>query len=311
MVSKFRNFYDLLKEAGNEFLDDHATKLSASLAYYAIFSIGPLLLVIITILGFIYKKAFVTTEVFNQLSGIIGASATTELQSILANMNKQTNTTLFGVIGVLVFIFGATGIFSEIQSSINYIWSIKAKPKRSWLKYITDRLLSLLLVVGMGFLMLVTILLNILIDLLSGRLQHYLGDANIVLLKWANLGLLFIIVTFVFAVIFKVLPDAKIYWKDALIGAVFTGTLFLIGKFLISYYLVMSKSIGAYGAATSIILVLTWVYYSSIILYYGAEFTKVYAMKWGKGITINDMAVYIIKREAKELPLLKHPVQEN
>ncbi len=160
MPSKLRIFYEVLLEAGDEFIEDHATKLSASLAYYTIFSIGPLLLVVITLLGFFYKKANATTEVFDQVRSVIGQSAADELQSILTNMSKQTNMALIGIIGILVFIFGATGIFSEIQSSINYIWSMRAKPKRSWLKYITDRLLSFLLVIGMGFLMLVTILLN-------------------------------------------------------------------------------------------------------------------------------------------------------
>jgi len=298
MLSKLRNFLSLLQEAGNEFLDDHATKLSASLAYYTLFSIGPLLLVVITLLGFFYKKASATTQVFAEVRDVIGQSATDELQSILVNMSKQTNTTLIGVIAILVFIFGATGIFSEIQSSINYLWSIKAKPKRSWLKYITDRLLSLLLVIGMGFLMLVTILLNLVIDLLSGRIEKYFGNISMTLLKVTNFCSLYIIVTFVFAVIFRVLPDAKIRWKDAIIGASFTGILFLIGKFLISYYLGFSKSLNAYGAATSLILVLLWVYYSSMILYFGAEFTAAYAKRWGGGITVSSTAVHIVKQEA-------------
>jgi len=311
MASKLRDFWDLLCEAGNDFLDDQTTKLSASLAYYTIFSIGPLLLVIVTILGFFYKKATITTQVFDQVRGIIGQSATAELQSILLNMSKQTNTTLLGIIGVLVFIFGATGIFSEIQSSINYIWSIKAKPKRSWLKYLQDRLLALVLVIGLGFLMLITILANLLVDMLSGRIESYFGYAHITLLKGANITLLFVVVTFVFAVIFKVLPDASIKWKDAIIGALFTSVLFLIGKFLISYYLNLSKGINAYGAATSIILVLTWVYYSSMILYFGAEFTEVYAKKFGGGITVNDSAVHIIKHETKNRVSKNNPEPES
>ncbi len=301
LISKLRNFYNLLVIAGNDFIDDHGTKLSASLAYYTIFSIGPLLLVVITVLGFFVKKASITANVFDQVRGIIGQSATDELQSILTNMSKQTNTTLIGIIGIVVFIFGATGIFSEIQSSINYIWSVKAKPKRSWLKYITDRLLSLLLVIGMGFLMLVTILLNLFIDLLSGRIEHYFGNAHIALLQWSNFGLLFFVVTLVFTIIFKVLPDATIRWKDAILGALFTGVLFLIGKFLISYYLGLSKSINLYGAATSIILVLSWVYYSAMILYFGAEFTEAYAKKWGGGITVSKNAVHIVKHESRKV----------
>ncbi len=301
MRHRVRNFWDLIVVAGNEFVDDHATKLSASLAYYTIFSIGPLLLVIITILGNLFEKATITNEVFQQVAAIIGSSATADLQTVLTNMSKQTNTTLFGIIGALVFVFGATGIFSEIQTSINYIWSIRAKPKRSWLKYILDRLLSLLLVIGMGVILLVTIFANFVIGIIADKLPKFLGDVNIVLIQGANAGVLFLIVTIVFTIIFKVLPDAKIHWKDAAIGAVFTGILFIIGKMLIAYYLGLAKSINAYGAATSFILILTWVYYCSMILYFGAEFTEAYARKWGRGIKVGKGAVHIIKNETQDI----------
>ncbi len=155
--------------------------------------------------------------------------------------------------------------------------------------------------------MLVTLFINVLIDALTFRLQHFLGFANTILIKGVNVVLLFAVITFLFAVIYKVLPDAKIWWKDAFVGATFTGVLFLIGKFLIGYYLGSSASANTYGAAASIILLLSWVYYSSIILYFGAEFTKVYAMKLGKGITIYETAVYIEKREIKEVPDVKEP----
>ena len=303
MASKIRECLHLLIDAGSEFNEDNAIKLSASLAFYTIFSIGPLLLVVITLMGFFYKKAEATTQVFDQLSMLVGKSGAAQLRSILDNISNQNNTTLFGVIGVIILVFGATGIFTEIQSSINYIWSIKATPKRSWLKYITDRLLSFSLIIGIGFLMVVTLIINVGVDLVTTRMQAYLGDTYIILIQGVNILLLLAIVICLFAVIYKVLPDATISWKDALIGASFTGLLFLIGKFLISYYLGSSSSINMYGAAASIIILLSWVYYISIILYFGAEFTKVYAMKWGKGIKVYDTAVYIIKREAKELPV--------
>jgi membrane protein len=308
MTSIPRKIFDTLIDSGNEFLDDHATKLSASLAYYTIFSVGPLLMVVITLMGFVYKKPYITNEVFDQLGAIIGKSGAAELQSILENISHQNHSTLFGVIGAVVLVFGATGIFTEIQSSINYIWSIKAKPKRSWLKYATDRLLSFLLILGLGLVMFITLLVNVVIDLLSGRLQRFLGDSNIVILKLSNFGLLFVVVTFLFWVIFKVLPDARINWKDAMIGAMFTAVLFLAGKFLITYYLNMSKSISAYGAAASIILLLSWVYYSSMILYFGAAFTEVYAKRWGSGITVGKNAVHIIKHEVSHLPII--PVED-
>ena len=297
MIKILRGFWELLVEAGEEFVDDHASKLSASLAYYALFSIGPLLLVIITLLGFFYRKMDVSAEIFDEVRALIGANATGQLQTILTNMSQQTNKTLIGIIGILVFVFGATGIFSEIQSSMNFLWSVKAKPKRSWLKYITDRLLSLVLVIGLGALMMVTILLNFLVDLAANRLKQLPVDVNIVLLKAVNLGLLFVIVTLVFFVIFKVLPDAWVHWKDALVGAIFTTVLFVIGKFLLSYYFGISKSLNLYGAATSIILVLSWVYYCAMILYYGGEFTEAYAHRFGKGIKVNHKAVHIHKHE--------------
>ena len=310
MANRLRRFWNILVDAGLDFVEDHASKLSASLAYYTLFSIGPLLLVIITLLGFFYRKAYITDHIFDQIRNVIGPNATTQVQSVLVNMSHQTNKTMLGVIGVLVFIFGATGIFSEIQGSINYIWSIKAKPKRSWLKYITDRLLSLALVIGLGFLMMVTVFINVLIDLLSGRLKPLLGPANAVLLSTANLALLFVITTLLFTVIFKVLPDAWIHWKDAIIGASFTAVLFIIGKFLISYYFSLSKSSNLYGAATSIILILSWVYYSSLILYYGAEFTEVYAHRHGRGIKVKKNAVHIVKNETQTLATKKVPEPE-
>ena len=303
MPSKIKEFYSVLKETTVDFIDDDAIKLSASLAYFTIFSIGPLLLVIITIMGFFYQKAEITTQVFNQLSMILGKAGATEMRSILDETSKLNNSNLFGIIGFIILIFGTTGIFTEIQGSINYIWSIKAKPKRGWLKYLTDRLLSFSLIIGVGFLMLVTLLINVLMDAVSHRLQMFFGTANVYLLQGINLVLLFSVVTFLFSVIYKVLPDARIAWRDALTGATATGTFFLLGKFLIGYYIGSSSTINTYGAAASIIILLSWVYYSALILYFGAEFTKVYAMKYGKGIKVYETAVYIVKREAKELPI--------
>jgi membrane protein len=317
MGSLLRNFYSTLKEASVDFVDDHCTKLSASLAYYTIFSIGPLLLVVITLVGFFYKKTSATAEVFEYVTATAGKSVAAQLESLLTNISLERNTTVFGVVGGIVFIFGATSVFTEIQSSINYIWSIKAKPEKSWLKYITDRLMSFLFVIGLGLVMIVSLLLNIVLDVVLARLhtirhlQRLLGHIDVYLLKGINVATLFVIVTILFAIVYKVLPDAKVSWKDSFMGASFGSVLFLIGKFLIGYYLSNSHLINSYGAAASLIILLSWIYYSAIILYFGAQFTKVYAMRWGKGITVTDTGVYIIKREAKELPDLKHPVPEN
>jgi membrane protein len=299
MASGIKIFLDVVKQSAIEFADEHVTKLSASLAYYTIFSIGPLLLIIITVLGSIYKKTAVTDQLFDQMSTVTGKPAAAELRSILTNISLQNHSTLFGVIGTVVFIFAATGIFSEIQSSINFIWSIKTKPRRGWLKYLRDRALSLALIIGLGFVMLITIVANLITDMVLRHMEHYFIKVDTGFISFANIALLFVVVSFVFAFIFKVLPDAHIRWKDAIIGGVFTGVLFLIGKFLISYYLGISKSINAYGAATSLILLLSWVYYSALILYFGAEFTEVYAKNYGGGMTPKDSAVHIVKHEMK------------
>ena len=319
MLSVIRKFLILLRDAGYEFIDDNAPKLSASLAYYTIFAVGPLLLVVITLLGFFYKKQYVTAQVFDKLGGTIGKSGAASLQNILQNISLQNHSSVFGVVGVSVLVFTATGIFTEIQGSLNYIWSIKAKPKRSWLKYLTDRLLSLGLIIGLGVLLLVSLLINLVIALVTDYLESFLGGSDVILINIANIALMYIISTFIFTVIYKVLPDARIHWKDALKGGAFTGVLFMIGKFLIGYYLGISGVGSAFGAATSIILLLTWVYYTAMILYFGAEFTKVYALKWGRSITVNDRAVYIIKHEVTERPGVKEikkdqeslPITEN
>lgn len=302
--------FGLVKQAGSEFIDDDAMKLSASLAYYTIFSIGPFLLVLITLMGTIYERSAVSTKVFNHLAVLLGATGAAQIKTILDNISAQNNTTAFGIVGVVMLIFGATGIFTEIQGSINTIWSIKAKPQKGWLKYLSDRLLSFSLIIGFGFLLVVTLTVDLLLDVLMHRLQYFLGEGQAVLLKILNQAVVFTVVTFLFAIIFKVLPDARVAWRDALRGAACTGVFFLIGKFLVSLYIAHSSTTETYGAAASIIIVLLWVYYTSMILYFGAEFTEVYAMKYGKGIIVNDTAVYVIKREAKELPAKHIPSEK-
>lgn len=318
MLKLLKTFWELLKETSNEFGDDHATKLSASLAYYTIFSIGPLLMVIIHVIGIFYKKKEAANElVFDRIAQIIGPSSTDQLKSILDNMDNTNNSTLFGIIGILVFVYSSTSIFTEIQSSINYMWSVKAMPKRGWLKYITDRLLSFLLIIGAGILLIASLVLNVIVDTITGQierfhyLEQYLGGINFVLIAGINTGVLFVIVTFLFAVIFKVLPDATIHWKDVTVGAAFTGVLFIIGKFLITWYLTSSKLITAYGAAASLIILLSWIYYSALIVYFGAEFTDVYSRKCGRGLTVKKNAVFVLKRDAKEMPSLKTHISED
>lgn len=306
MPSAVKNYFRLLKHAVKEFSADNVVKLSASLAYYTVFSIGPLLLVVISFTGLFFEPEAVTGKLRMQIQSLVGAQGTEQLMQILQNLQHQNDAAKFSIIGIIVLIFGATGVFADIQDSINYIWSIRAKPKKGWLKFITDRLLSFSLVVGIGFLFIVTLMVNTLADALTERLQRLFTSSFVVLFQVINLGVLFLIVSCLFAVIYKVLPDAKIRWKDAFVGAFFTALLFLIGKFIIGYYLGNSAIGNTYGAAASIIVILSWVYYTSIILYFGAEFTKVYALDCGGGIEPYHTAVFIVKQEAKEMPQVKN-----
>ncbi|GAA4464410.1 YihY/virulence factor BrkB family protein [Nemorincola caseinilytica] len=311
MKAKLRTFWELIDETITEFGDDHATKLSASLAYFTLFSIAPLLLVIIHIITFFYKTKDAEGKVLEQVSTFAGKDTAMQLEAMLKGISSSNSNTLFGVIGVVVFVFSATSIFTEIKSSINYMWSVRARPKRGWLKMITDRLLALVFIAGMGVLMIATLILNVAVDAIIAQLHHfhylqqYLGGVDLVLITGLNTALLFVIVTFLFAVVFKVLPDANIHWKDILVGASFTGVLFMVGKFLITWYLTSSRLITAYGAAASLIILLSWIYYSALIVYFGAEFTDVYARKCGRGVTVRKTAVFVFKREARELPKMK------
>lgn len=297
----------LLVQAGKSFANDKAMKFSASLSYYTIFAIGPLLLLIITLTSIFVSEETVSQLLTGQLQSLLGSSAAEQITSILANLKQQqTNAKFFGLVGGITLFVTATGVFLEIQDSINYIWCIQPKPKKGWLRFITNRLLSFSLIVGIGFLLLVSLLINTLTDLLMQRLERFLGGSETILLQGLNLLVLFTIVTLLFSVIYKVLPDAKIHWRDTLIGAGFTGILFLLGKFGIGLYLGNSQVANTYGAAASVIVILLWVYYSAIILYFGAEFTKEWAMSRGRGITPDDTAVLIEKTEVKELTGKKH-----
>lgn len=300
-VKGIKNYFKLLLEAGKEFIADNVIKLSGSLAYYTVFSIGPLLLVLISLVGLFYERETVTGSVYIQMQTLIGTDGANGVMDIIKQMQQQNDAAKFSVIGLIVLIFGATSVFADIQDSINYIWSIRAKPKKGWLKFLKNRMLSFSLIVGVGFLLIVSLFVNTLTDLLTSRLQRLFADQAVIFFKVVNVLILFTVISFLFAVIYKVLPDAFISWKDALVGASFTGVLFLVGKFAIGIYLGQSDIANTYGAAASIIIILSWVYYSSIILYFGAEFTKVYALSVGRGVKPYDNAVFIIKREAKEL----------
>jgi membrane protein len=300
-MNHWANFWKILKKTGNQFVGDNVIKLSASLSYYTVFAIAPLLIIMMTLAGFFFGADAVHGKIYGEINELVGNVVALEIQDIIRNIQGAQHSVFGAVVGVTALIVGATGVFTEIQDSINFIWCIKAKPKKGWLKIIIDRLLSFSLVVSLGFILLVSLLVNAVMDILSDRLKLLLADATVYIFYALNLFVIFSIISFMFAVIFKVLPDARIQWKDAFIGSFFTAFLFILGKFLIGYYLGSSGIGVTYGAAASVIIILLWVYYSSIILYFGAEFTQVYATHYGGGVKPYETAVFIVKHEATEL----------
>jgi membrane protein len=279
-----------LKDAFTGFGDDKVTKLSASLAYYTGFSLAPLLVVIIAICGFFFGREAVQGTIDNQIQAFIGADAAKQLQEMIKNAAVSGKGTMATIIGVVILLIGATTIFGEIQDSINSIWGLKPKPKVGIMKTIQTRLLSFGLIASLGFLLLVSLAATAVVEGLGDRLKAMLPDVTVTLFYVINLVLNLAVVTLLFAVIFKVLPDAKIRWKDIWPGAIATSLLFLIGKFAISLYISKSEIGSTYGAAGSLAVIFVWIYYSAIILYFGAEFTKAYALNKGAKIIPNQYA---------------------
>lgn len=304
-----RKFWLILRQAVTEFLGDHGMKLSASLSYYTIFSLGPVLVILISLAGIFFGKDAVHGKIFYQLNGLVGNAAALQIQDIIRNIEKSQMGPSGALVGVIILVIGATGVFTEIQDSINFIWSVKAKPKKGWLKLVLNRLLSFSLIISFGFVLMVSLGIHALVDILFEKLTRLFNDATVYLFMVINYVILFVVISFLFAIIFKVLPDAKIKWKDALTGSSFTALLFIVGKFLIGFYVGTSDIGVTYGAAASIIIILLWVYYTSIILYFGAEFTKVYTLNFGSGIVPDDTAVFIIKQEVKELHVPKAEIE--
>jgi membrane protein len=292
----------MLKQTIDGFSNDNGMKLSASLSYYTIFSIAPLLMIAISLAGIFFGQEAVQGKVYFQLRTLISDEAALQIQDIIKNMHYQHKSFAGTAIGFIFLFIGASSVFLEIQDSMNYIWGIKAKPKKNWLRFINNRLLSFSLIIGIGFILMVSLFLNALIDLVSDRLHNYFNDSLIYITYLVNVAIVLAITTLLFSVIFKVLPDAIIRWKDALVGAFVTSILFLFGRFAIGFYLGHSKVNLTYGAASAVVIILLWVYYASVILYIGAEFTKVYTLTKGNGIQPKDTAVFIIKQEVKEMP---------
>jgi membrane protein len=293
-----RSFFRIIRIAAIEFNDEGVIKYCASLSFYTIFSIAPMLIVAISIGSIFFGRDAINGRLFGQINEVVGTDAAIMIQEMLSSTHLRKDNVFATVVGFIVFFIGATGVFAEIQSTINRIWGLKAKPKKGLLRYLFSRIWSFAMVVTVGFLAVVSLIASAVIDAINQKLSGILNDTTVLIFLVHNFVTLAII-TLLFMLIFKYLPDSIVVWKDAFVGAIFTSVLFIGGKYLIGVYIASTAFESAYGAAGSIIVVLMWIYYSSFLLYFGAGFTRVYALNHGHGIRPNMFSVRVDYKEVE------------
>ena len=300
MKRKLLYFLKFNKKVVLEFFASNVLKYSASLAYYTVLSLAPLLIIILYISGLLFGKEAIRGELYGEIKDLVGSSAALEIQTAIQNIHLSSDNVFATGLGVIILLIGATGIFGEMQDSLNKIWGLRTKTRKVWWKLFLNRLISFSLILSLGFVLIVSLMLNALVAALSTKITGMLaGMGPTVLTVIDNLISLFI-TTLLFGTIFKVLPDAKIKWKDVMFGALITSLLFMLGKYGIGFYLGKSKLANIYGAAGSVMIVMIWVYYSSAILYLGAVFTKVFVAHYNRKIYPNDYSVWI---KMEEIPV--------
>jgi membrane protein len=297
--SFFSNSFGLFKQTFSEWLEDKAPQLGAALAYYTVFSLAPLILVLLAIIGWIFQNdpAGAWKKVTEQMSYFLDKSAVDVVQNIAQQAAQPTKGLLATTVGILLALFGASGVFGQLQDALNTIWGVKAKPGAGILGFLRLRFLSFAMVGGVCFLLLVSLTLQSVLRGFSHYVQAVLPGGIVIAMAVYWIFDLAVVIL-LFAIIFKFLPDAKIQWRDVWIGAIMTAILFAIGKWALGLYLGSGSAASAYGAASSLITLLLWVYYSSQILLFGAEFTQVYACQAGRGVEPNEHA---IRLETKEI----------
>ena len=298
----FKRFFTVLKETVSGFLAHKVLKMSAALAYTTMFSIGPLLLVILFLSDIFLGREAIEGTIYGQIKNFVGPASAEQIQTIIQNLALSDEGFMAGLIGVITLLIGATSVFAEIQDSINTIWGIKPKKRTGFWMFLKARLLSFGVITSMGFILLVSLGISTVLDAMSERFFSQFSDIAIYIIYTSNTLLTFIIISLLFGSIFKILPDAEIKWKQVRLASFVTAVLFMIGKFLISFYIANSNIQNVYGTAGSFVILMVWVYYSSVILYFGAEFAKRYAIEFEDPIIAYDYAeiVNTVEVVAKE-----------
>ena len=295
--------FNLLKETIQEWREDGANRLAAALAYYTTFSLAPILVLIIAIAGLIGGREAAQTQTMAQVEDLLGAEGREFVQGMIESASRPETGLLATFIGAVTLLFGALGVFGELQNSLNTIWEVKPKPAKNFLdgikRFVLKRLLSFTMVLGIGFLLLASLIISAALSALGEYISSRWPMADF-WLGLINFLISFAVITLLFAMIFKFLPEIKIAWKDVWLGAAVTAALFSLGKFLIGLYLGRSEVGNTFGAAGSLAILLIWIYYSAQILFFGAEFTQVYANRYGSKIVPDPGMVKITEMERAE-----------
>jgi len=281
MVKNAKFFWEVLKETFNEWNNSNASRDSASLAYYAIFSIPGLLIIIIWIAGNFFGEEAIRGEISNQISGIMGAEVSKSVESMIAGALIDKQNIFMKIVGIGSLVFGSTTLFFQLQHSLNSLWDVQSAPKKALIKFLLDRANSLGMILMIGFLLMITMILSSLISVFNNIITKYFGFETYLLVELVNFGVGFGLVMLMFALMFKFLPDVQISWRPVWKGAFLTTLLFTLGKFLLSLYFGNFKPTSAFGTAGTVILIMMWINYSCMLVFFGAEFTKVYTYKKG------------------------------
>ncbi len=303
----FRNTFDLIVETYYQFLDDKGFKMAAALSYYAAFSLGPMLIMIISIAGFIFGEEAARGEIVKEFENLMGKDGAVMIETIIKGAANKTTGIIATIISLFLLILGSLAVFVELQESLNIIWGVELRPGRAIMTLLKTRLTSLYMVITTGFLLIISLVINSFITLA----YNYFGNIFSSILPLAdvlNIVSSFIVVTLLFALIFKYLPDVLLAWKYVWLGAIITSLLFSIGKYLIGLYLGNSSYSSTYGAAASMVILFIWIYYSGLILFFGAEFTQVLRNKYGESSIIPDRDSIKIPKVSE---LIKQSVEKN
>lgn len=309
-----KSFYEVVKDTIDGFSEFKILKMSASLAYITVFSLAPLLLVILFICDVFWGREAIEGAIYSQMKDFLGPSAAEQIQLMIQKLALSPNSTMAAVIGIGTLIFAATSVFAEIQDSINTIWSLRPKKRSGIWLFIKARLLSFGVIGSLGFIVLVALGFSTLLDGISNQLSETYSEISVGFIYFSNIFVTFTITSLLFGAIFTILPDADITWRQIRVAAFTTTILFMFGKFLISFYISNSNIGDVYGAAGSIVVLMVWVYYSSVILYLGATFAKCYAIKFAEPIKPSKYAEIVqyitVTSEAKTIQLANQELKE-